>query len=196
MKCRGFLACLLADTGGFLLKSGRVIAAARKPEFFEPYWCVRPGRVTVRAPRVGLRKEGAAGVHWLLSHSQQALAACVKESRMDSVHVCVNPYAVKIGVDLMDGIPKVEAAAGAIRSRGKAVIGMKISGEGEFRNSDRMRNESVKYVLESNCVDAKIVGFEKIGDDDDFTSRVRRVSRIGNSEQTVACNLAQFPYFN
>ena len=142
-----------------------------------------------------LKKKGIIRAHGLSCHSLPALEACVKESWVDSVHVRINPYAVKMDVESIDDIPKVEAAARAIRSQGKAVIGMKILGEGEFRNSDRMRNESVKYVLESNCVDAMIVGFEKIEEADDFASRVRRVSHVGNSEQTSACNLAQVPYF-
>jgi predicted aldo/keto reductase-like oxidoreductase len=142
-----------------------------------------------------LRKKGIIRAHGLSCHSLPALERCVKESWVDSVHIRINPYAVKMDVRSVEEIPKVEAVARAIRSQGKAVIGMKIIGEGEFRNSDEMRNKSVKYALESNCVDAMVVGFEKIEEVDDFASRVRRVSRIRNSEPTFAYNFTQLAYY-
>jgi len=92
------------------------------------------------------------------------------------VHVRINPYAVKMDVDTVEDIPKVEAVVKAMRRGGKAVIGMKIIGEGTFGNSPERRDGSIKYALESGCVDAMVVGFEKIEEIDDFAVRARKVS--------------------
>jgi len=60
----------------------------------------------------------------------------------------------------------------------KAVIGMKLIGEGSFRNSDEKRDSSIRYVLGLGCVDAMVVGFEKVEEIDDFAARVRKVPRV------------------
>jgi hypothetical protein len=54
---------------------------------------------------------------------------------------------------------------------------MKLIGEGEFRNSDEKRDESVKFALGLGCVNVLNVGFETAGEIDDFAARVRKVSR-------------------
>jgi hypothetical protein len=59
------------------------------------------------------------------------------------------------------------------------VIGMKLIGEGRFRDSDEKRDESVRYVLGLGCVDAMVVGFEKTEEVDDFAARVRNVAVAG-----------------
>jgi hypothetical protein len=50
-------------------------------------------------------------------------------------------------------------------------------GEGEFRNGDEKRDESVKFVLGLGCVDLLAVGFENAGEIDDFAARVQKVPR-------------------
>ena len=67
------------------------------------------------------------------------------------------------------------SALKALRKQGKAVVGMKILGEGTFRDSDEKRDKSIKYALQSGCMDAMVVGFEKINEIDDFAARVRKV---------------------
>ena len=54
---------------------------------------------------------------------------------------------------------------------------MKLIGEGDFRNSDEKRDESVKFVLGLGCVNVLNVGFEKVEEIDDFTARVRKMRR-------------------
>ncbi|MFZ2145583.1 MAG: aldo/keto reductase [Sedimentisphaerales bacterium] len=123
-----------------------------------------------------LKKKGVIRAHGVSCHSLEALEACVKEPWVDSVHVRINPYAVKMDVNTVEEIPKVEAAVKAMRRQGRAVIGMKIIGEGTFGNSPEKRDKSIKYALESGCVDAMVVGFEKVEEVDDFAARVRKVS--------------------
>ena len=123
-----------------------------------------------------LKKKGLIRAHGVSCHSLAALQACVTEPWVDSVHVRLNPFAVKMDVKNVEDIPKVEAAVKAMRRQGKAVIGMKIIGEGTFRNSDEKRDTSIRYALESGCMDAMVVGFEKVGEIDDFAARVSKVS--------------------
>ena len=123
-----------------------------------------------------LKKKGIIRAHGVSCHSLEALQACVKEPWVDSVHVRINPYAVKMDVKTIEEIPKVEAVLKAMRRQGKAVIGMKIIGEGTFGNSPEKRDKSIKYALESGCLDAMVVGFEKVEEIDDFAGRARKVS--------------------
>lgn len=118
-----------------------------------------------------LKKKGLIRAHGVSCHSLEALEACVKEPWVDSVHARINAYGTK-----MDGPPeKVVPVLKDLHQAGKGVVGMKLIGEGSFRNSDEKRDESVRYVLGLGCVDAMVVGFEKIEEVDDFAARVRKV---------------------
>ncbi len=134
-----------------------------------------------------LKKKGSIRAHGVSCHSLPALKACVKEPWVDSVHARINPYAVKMDVEKTEEIPKVEAALKALHKQGKAVVGMKLIGEGSFRNSDEKRYESVRYVLGLSCVDAMVVGFEKVQEIDDFAARVRKVPVGNRPNQLLAC---------
>jgi len=119
-----------------------------------------------------LKKKGLIRAHGVSCHSLEALKACVKESWVDSVHARINAYGTK-----MDGPPeKVAPVLKDLHEAGKGVVGMKLIGEGSFRNSDEKRDESVRYVLGLGCVDTMVVGFEKIEEVDDFAARVRKVA--------------------
>ncbi|HCO94553.1 MAG TPA: aldo/keto reductase [Phycisphaerales bacterium] len=118
-----------------------------------------------------LKKKGLIRAHGVSCHSLEALKACVKEPWVDSVHARINAYGTK-----MDGPPeKVAPVLKDLHQAGKGVVGMKLIGEGSFRNSDEKRDESVRYVLGLGCVDTMVVGFEKIEEVDDFAARVRKV---------------------
>jgi len=119
-----------------------------------------------------LKKKGLIRAHGVSCHSLPALQACVKEPWVDSVHARINAYGTN-----MDGPPeKVAPVLKALHEAGKGVVGMKLIGEGSFRDSDEKRDESVRYVLGLGCVDAMVVGFEKIEEVDDFAARVRKVA--------------------
>lgn len=122
-----------------------------------------------------LKKKGLIRAHGLSCHSLAALKTSVNESWVDSVHARINPYAAKMDVKKVEDVPNVAAVLKAIRKQGKAVIGMKILGEGTFRDSDEKRDKSIRYALQSGCVDAMVVGFEKVNEIEDFAARVRKV---------------------
>lgn len=118
-----------------------------------------------------LKKKGIVRAHGVSCHSLGALRACIAEPWVDSVHARINPYGAS-----MDG-PAAEVAPvlRQIHDSGKAVVGMKLIGEGRFRDSDEMRDSSVRYTLDLGCVDTMVVGFEKTEEIDDFAARVRKV---------------------
>ena len=134
-----------------------------------------------------LKKKGSIRAHGVSCHSLEALEACVKEPWVDSVHARINPYAVKMDVKKTEELPRVEATLKALHKQGKGVVGMKLIGEGSFRDSDEKRDESVRYVLGLGCVDTMVVGFEKVQEIDDFAARVRKVSVGDRSNQLLAC---------
>ena len=119
-----------------------------------------------------LKKKGLVRAHGVSCHSLEALQTCVSEPWVDSVHVRINAYGEK-----MDGpTEKVVPVLKTLHEAGKGVGGMKLIGEGSFRDRDEKRDESVRYVLGLGCVDAMVVGFEKIEEVDDFAARVRKVA--------------------
>jgi len=127
-----------------------------------------------------LKKQGVIRAHGVSCHSLQAIEACVKEPWLDSVHARINPY----GLHMDDTPEKVVAVVQNLHKAGKAVVGMKVMGQGEFRNSDEKRDESVRYVLGLGCLDTMVVGFEKAEEIDDFAARVRKVPVVSEAAQT------------
>ena len=120
-----------------------------------------------------LKHKGIIRAHGVSCHSLPALQAAADEPWVNSVNVRINAYGEK-----MDGpVEKVEPVVRKLHKAGKGVVGMKLIGEGAFRNSDEKRDNSVRYVLGLGCVDAMVVGFEKIQEVDDFAARVRKVPR-------------------
>ncbi len=138
-----------------------------------------------------LKKKGIIRAHGVSCHSLAALQACVKEPWVDSVHVRINPYAVAMDVKKVEDVAEVAAVLKALHEQGKGVVGMKLIGEGGFRDSDEKRDESIRYVLNLGCVDTMVVGFERPNEIDDFAARVRKVpATAGKSEQVTARRLA------
>ena len=120
-----------------------------------------------------LKQKGLIRGHGVSCHSLEALEAAAREPWVDSVHARINPYGAK-----MDGpVESVVAALRKISAAGKGVVGMKLIGEGDFRNSDEKRDESARFALRLGCVSVLNVGFEKVEEIDDFAARVRKVSR-------------------
>jgi len=120
-----------------------------------------------------LKRKGAIRAHGVSCHSLEALAAAAAEPWTDCVHARINPYGERT-----DGTnEQIKAAVKKLGAAGKGVIGMKIMGQGAFRDSDEKRNASINFALGMGAVDAMIVGFEKLEEIDDFATRVRKVKR-------------------
>lgn len=121
----------------------------------------------------GMKKKGLIRAHGVSCHSLDALKTAAAEPWVDSVHARINPYGAS-----MDGEPEVVVPVlEDIHAAGKGVVGMKLIGEGKFRDSDLKRNHAVEFVLNLGSVDTMVVGFENLGEVDDFAGRVRTAIR-------------------
>ena len=119
------------------------------------------------------KEQGVIRAHGVSCHTVAALEAAASEPWVDSVHARINPY----GMSMDKPAEKVPGILKKIHDAGKGVVGMKIIGEGRLRNDTEKKDESVRYVLGLGCVDIMNVGFEKVEEIDDFSSRVRKVER-------------------
>jgi predicted aldo/keto reductase-like oxidoreductase len=110
--------------------------------------------------------------HGVSVHSLEAMEACVDNPWVDVVHVRVNPYG-----DAMDKsdpakvIPVIEK----LHKAGKGVIGMKLIGNGNFKNDSEKIDASLKYVLGLGTINMIIIGFELPEQIDNYIGRIRKV---------------------
>ena len=110
--------------------------------------------------------------HGVSVHSLEAMEACVESPWVDIVHVRVNPYG-----DAMDKSDPslVIPVIARLHNSGKGIIGMKLIGNGNFKNDPEKIDASLKYVLGLGTVDTIIVGFELPEQIDDYIGRIRKV---------------------
>ena len=110
--------------------------------------------------------------HGVSVHTLEAMEACVGSAWVDVIHVRVNPYGE--AMDKKDPalvIPVIEK----LHKEGKGIIGMKLIGNGSFKNDSEKINASLKYVLGLGTVDMIIVGFELPEQIDNYIGRIRKV---------------------
>jgi len=102
-------------------------------------------------------------------HSIDALQTAAVEPWVESVHARINATGA-----YMDGSPdEVAPILRKIHDAGKGVVGMKLIGQGEFRDDRQMREKSADFVLNLGCVDAVVVGFESLDEITDYETIVR-----------------------
>jgi len=112
--------------------------------------------------------------HGVSIHSLEAMQACVESSWADVVHVRINPYGESMdNADPQMVIPLIEK----LHKSGKGIIGMKLIGNGKFRNDSDKITASLKYVLGLGTVDLLIVGFELPEQIDNYIGRVKNELR-------------------
>jgi aryl-alcohol dehydrogenase-like predicted oxidoreductase len=117
----------------------------------------------------GLKKKGVIRAHGVSCHSLPALEAAAKEPWVDSIHARINPYGAS-----MDGQPEqILEVLRKAKQNGKGVVGMKIIGEGRFRNEVEKKRESVRFALQSGCVDVLLVGCENLAELDEVRELMR-----------------------
>lgn len=121
-----------------------------------------------------LKAKNVIRAHGVSVHSLDAMEAAAESDWVDVIHVRVNPYGE--AMDKKDPalvIPVIEK----IHKQGKGVIGMKLIGNGKFRNDSDKIDASLKYVLGLGTVNMIIVGFELPEQIDNYIGRVK--SAIG-----------------
>ena len=100
------------------------------------------------------RKVKAVGVS---CHGMAPLQAATAVDWIDIDLARINPVGVKAR---MDGTPEeVVPCLRAMHDKGKGILGMKILGEGTFKQPEEKR-KSLEFVLGLGCVDAFVIGFE------------------------------------
>ena len=110
--------------------------------------------------------------HGVSVHSLEAMEACINNPWVDVVHVRVNPFGE--AMDKKDPalvIPVIEK----LHKEGKGIIGMKLIGNGNFKNQSEKIDASLKYVLGLGTIDMIIVGFELPEQIDNYIERVKNV---------------------
>lgn len=112
--------------------------------------------------------------HGVSVHSLEAMQAAAESDWVDVIHVRVNPYGEAMDrKDPSEVIPVIEK----LHNAGKGVIGMKLIGNGKFRNDSDKIDASLKYVLDLGTVDMIIVGFELPEQIDNYIGRIEKVKK-------------------
>jgi aryl-alcohol dehydrogenase-like predicted oxidoreductase len=112
--------------------------------------------------------------HGVSVHSLEAMEAAADSPWVDVIHVRINPFGE--AMDRKDpGLvtPVIEK----LHKTGKGVIGMKLIGNGKFRNDPEKIEASLKYVLGLGTVDMLIIGFELPEQIDNYAGRVENALR-------------------
>ena len=112
--------------------------------------------------------------HGVSVHSLDAMEACLDSPWVDVVHVRVNPYGETMDKrDPAEVIPVIEK----LHRSGKGIIGMKLVGNGKFRNDSEKIDATLKYVLGLGSVDMIIIGFEQPDQIDNYITRIDKVTK-------------------
>lgn len=112
--------------------------------------------------------------HGVSVHSLDAMKACVDHPWVDVVHARINAFGE--AMDHQDPA-KVVPVIVKLHAGGKGIIGMKLIGNGKFRNDPAKIDESLKFVLGLGTVDMMIVGFETPEQIDDYLTRMKRIMK-------------------
>jgi aryl-alcohol dehydrogenase-like predicted oxidoreductase len=106
-------------------------------------------------------QKGVIRAHGISIHDLETLRQASGHEWVQTVFARINPEGA-----VMDGKPaEVVPALETIHASGKGVVGMKILGEGRIAEK---REESLRFVLGLECVDAIVIGFESPGQIDEI----------------------------
>ncbi len=111
------------------------------------------------------KQKGIIRTHGCSCHSIEALRAAAKSSWVEIDLARINPVGA-----YMDADPAtVVSVLKEMKSAGKAVVGMKILGQGALRNR---QDEGIKYALSLGLLDAFTIGAESKQEQEDLIRRI------------------------
>jgi len=111
------------------------------------------------------KEKGVIRAHGVSCHSIEALRAAAKSPWVELDLVRINP----IGSHMDADPDTVISVMKQMKASGKALVGMKILGQGDLRNR---QSEAIKYALSLNLLDAFTVGAESKPEQDNLIQRV------------------------
>ena len=116
--------------------------------------------------------------HGVSVHSLDAMRAAAVSPWVDVIHCRINPFGVSMdSSDPGEVVPVIEQ----MHKSGKGIIGMKLIGNGSYRDDSEKIDKTIRFVLGLGSVDVIIIGFEFPQQIDNFASRMRNtVSSAGN----------------
>ncbi len=111
------------------------------------------------------KEKGIIRAHGCSCHSIAALRAAAKSPWVDIDLARINPVGA-----FMDSDPAtVVGVLKEMKAAGKAVVGMKILGQGTLRNR---QDEGIKYALSLGVLDAFTIGAESMAEQEDLMRRI------------------------
>ena len=117
-----------------------------------------------------LKSRGIIRAHGVSVHSLEAMKTALADPWVDVIHVRINPYG--IAMDKPDPAEVVEVIH-QLHASGKGVIGMKLIGDGQYRDESDKIDHSLRFVLGLGSVDMMIVGFETEEQIDNYLDRTK-----------------------
>ncbi|MEY2396766.1 MAG: 1-deoxyxylulose-5-phosphate synthase [Acidobacteriaceae bacterium] len=111
------------------------------------------------------KQKGIIRAHGCSCHSIEALRAAAKSPWVEIDLARINP----IGAHMDAGPETVVSALREMKAAGKAVVGMKILGQGDLRGR---QSEALRYALSLGVLDAFTIGAESKGEQEDLIRRV------------------------
>ncbi|HEX73347.1 MAG TPA: aldo/keto reductase [Candidatus Hydrogenedentes bacterium] len=114
------------------------------------------------------KARGHIRAHGVSCHILPALEQAADEPWCDAVLARINPFGINMDGPVETIVPILQR----IHNAGKAVIGMKVLGEGHEEAVQRM-DESFAFVTGLDCVDAVTIGFMNPGELDEVISRMK-----------------------
>ena len=111
------------------------------------------------------KQKGTIRAHGCSCHSIDALRAAAKSPWVEIDLARINPVGAYMDADP----PTVVSVLKEMKASGKAVIGMKILGQGDLRNR---QDEAIKYALSLGVLDAFTIGAENKSEQEDLIRRI------------------------
>jgi 1-deoxyxylulose-5-phosphate synthase len=111
------------------------------------------------------KQKGIIRAHGCSCHTIQALRAAAKSPWVEIDFARINP----VGAEMDADPATVVSVLKEMKSAGKAVVGMKILGQGALRNR---QDEGIKYALSLGLLDAFTIGAESKPEQEDLIRRI------------------------
>jgi len=111
------------------------------------------------------KQKGIIRAHGCSCHSIEALRAAAKSPWVEIDLARINP----VGAEMDADPATVVSVLKEMKAAGKAVVGMKILGQGALRNR---QDEAIKYALSLGVLDAFTIGAESKAEQEDLIRRI------------------------